>query len=85
MKIFLYKFIVILLGIFLLFELTVGSQIKKLERKFYSLTSKEKIFIYKNKIKEEIRKANTKETILSGEDADLLKKFINKINSELNN
>jgi len=85
MKIFLYKFIVILLGIFLLFELTVGSQIKKLERKFYSLTSKEKIFIYKNKIKEEIRKANTKEKILSGEDADLLKKFINKINSELNN
>jgi len=85
MKIFLYKFTVILFGIFLLFELTVGSQIKKLERKFYSLTSTDKIFIYKNKIKEEIKKANAKDKILSGEDADLLKKFINKINSELKN
>ena len=43
MKIFLYKFIIVLFGIFLLFEITIGSKIKYYERSLKSIASKSNI------------------------------------------
>ena len=70
---------------FILFEITIGSKIKEFERNFNIINNKEKIINFGNKLREEINKANSKDKILSSEDAQLLKKFINKINSELKN
>ena len=70
---------------FILFEITIGSKIKEFERNFNIINNKEKIINFGNKLREEINKANSKDRILSSEDAQLLKKFINKINSELKN
>ena len=85
MKIFIYKLTIALIGLFVLFEITIGSKIKEFERNFNIINNKEKIINFGNKLREEINKANSKDKILSSEDAQLLKKFINKINSELKN
>ena len=45
---------------------------------------KETAIIIKNKIRSELNSGLKKERILSEEDALLIKKFINKISSELN-
>ena len=39
----------------------------------------------RDKIREEIKKANNKEKILNDEDKELLKEFISKIQKELSN
>ena len=85
MKIFIYKLTIALIGLFVLFEITIGSKIKEFERNFNIINNKEKIINFGNKLRDEINKANSKDKILSSEDAQLLKKFINKINSELKN
>ena len=85
MKIFIYKLTIALMGLFVLFEITIGSKIKEFERNFNIINNKEKIINFGNKLRDEINKANSKDKILSSEDAQLLKKFINKINSELKN
>ena len=85
MKIFIYKFTIILIGFFLLFQFTIGTQVRKIKQQIYNLSSKEKIYDLKEKIREELKSAESKDRILSKEDASLLKNFINKIDSELNN
>jgi len=85
MKIFIYKFTIILIGFFLLFQFTIGTQVRKIKQQIYNLSSKEKIYDLKEKIREELKGAESKDRILSKEDASLLKNFINKIDSELNN
>ena len=49
MKIFLYKFIIVLFGIFLLFEILVGSKLKYYERNFKSILSKQGLLKLKKK------------------------------------
>ena len=85
MKIFIYKFTIILVGFFILFELTIGSQLRKIEKKIYNLSSVDKIQDIKESIRDELKRAQSKDRILSKDDAILLKKFMDKINSELNN
>ena len=46
---------------------------------------KENIVLIKDKIREEIRGSLNKDQILNTEDAILLKKFLEKINSEIQN
>ena len=83
MKFFIYKTLVFCFCIFLLFQLTIGSLIKKYEAKLYNLKSKENIEYVKEKIREEINISLKKEKILKKEDSILLKKFLDKINNEL--
>ena len=54
MKIFIYKFIIILFGVFLLFEFTIGSKIKYVERNFMTLFSKTEITTITEKVKESL-------------------------------
>lgn len=74
-----------MIGLFILFQLTVGSLINEFKSEVSNLQTKEKIFTVKNKIREELKKANQKEKILNENDAKLLKTFIKKITNELNN
>jgi hypothetical protein len=84
MRIFFYKFIIILVGLFILYQLTIGYTIKKFEQKFYSINIKEQSEFIKNKLREEIKDTLKKDRILEKEDAILLKKFYLKTLNEIN-
>ena len=83
MKIFLYKFAIILVGVFLLFEFTIGSKLKYYERNLTNLLSKQNIESIKQKAKDEMRVAINKDVYLDPKDAKLLNQFIKKIQKEL--
>ena len=84
MKIFIYKTIFILIGIYILYMLTIGIKINSYERSFKNLTTDQGRELIRNKIRNELRKANEKDQILKPEDREILKKFITKIQNELN-
>jgi len=85
MKIFIYKTIFALLGVFLLYQFTIGKKIEYYEYKFRNLTTDQGRESIRDKIRGEIKKANEKDKILNDEDKDLINKFISKIQKELNN
>ena len=66
-----------------MFQLTIGIVIKQIEKKINLATSEENLFKIKNKIRKELDAAVKKDNYLSDEDALLIKKFLNKIKSEL--
>jgi len=84
MRLFFYKFIIICVGFFILYQVTIGYTIKKLQTKFYSINIKEQSEFIKDKLREEIRSSLKKEEILSREDATLIKNFYKKILSDIN-
>ena len=84
MRIFFYKFIIIIVGLFILYQLTIGFTIKKIQQKFYSINVKEQSEFIKDKIREEIKNTIKKDEILTKEDAILIKKFYLKILNEIN-
>jgi hypothetical protein len=84
MRIFFYKFIIIIVGLFILYQLTIGYTIKKIQQKFYSINVKEQSEFIKDKFREEIKNTLKKDEILTKEDAILIKKFYLKLLSEIN-
>jgi hypothetical protein len=84
MRIFFYKFIIIIVGLFILYQLTIGYTIKKIQQKFYSINVKEQSEFIKDKLREEIKNTLKKDEILTKEDAILIKKFYLKVLSEIN-
>ena len=85
MKIFVYKTLFIFLCIFLLFQLTFGIKIKQLNDELEKFKSQKNIKNMKNKLRDELRNAISKENYLSPEDAKLINDFINKLQKELSN
>ena len=85
MRIFVYKTIFVLLGIYLLYQFTIGRKIEHYEHQVKDLTTDQGREVIRDKIREEMRKANNKDKILNEEDKELIKKFITKIQNELNN
>ena len=84
MKIFIYKTLIVIFSVYLLFQFTVGLKIgeyeKKLESLIYNKQTREKII---EKVKEEIKIANQKESLFTSEEKELLSSFIDKIQKEL--
>jgi len=85
MKTFVYKSLFIFVGIFILFQLTVGAKLNQLDKELTQIKSKENIEIIKNKLREELKNAISKENYLSPDDAKLINEFINKLKKELSN
>ena len=85
MRIFIYKTLVIIVAIFFLYQLTIGYTIHSFQKKLYSSFDKESAEKIKNKIREEIKIGLKKDKILNVEDAILIKKFFEKVNSEIKN
>ena len=85
MKIFVYKTIFVLVGIYVLYQFTIGTKIESYERYLKNFTNDQGREQIRNKIRDELRKANSKDQILKIEDRKLLKEFITKIQNELNN
>tara|TARA_Y100000590_G_scaffold243114_1_gene273276 strand:- start:694 stop:951 length:258 start_codon:yes stop_codon:yes gene_type:complete len=83
MKIFIYKTLFVFVCAFVLFHLTIGIKIKQLNNELERLQSKENIEVIKNKIRDELKNAVSKENYLSAEDAKLINEFINKLKGEL--
>ena len=83
MKQYIYKVIIALIAVVLIYEFTIGKLIKKYTDKLNYISTKEgrKEFIIS--LREEIKKGVKKERYLSKEDAQLLNQFINKIQKEL--
>ena len=83
MKIFVYKTIFVLIGIYILYQFTIGIKINSYERNLKNLTNDQGRELIRNKIRNELKKANEKDQILNPEDRKILKKFILKIQNEL--
>jgi hypothetical protein len=83
MKLFIYKILIATVLFFVLYQVTIGSTIKKVKKNLDYLSSDEN----KNKIKEKIRKelktAIKKENYLTTKDAELIKQFLDKISKEI--
>ena len=84
MRQFIYKTVVAVLAIILVFEFTIGKKISQFGGKVDAISSKEGRKETVNKLREEIQKAVKKERYLSKEDAKLINQFILKIQKELN-
>ena len=84
MRQFIYKMVVAVLAIILVFEFTIGKKISQFGGKVDAISSKEGRKETVNKLREEIQKAVKKERYLSKEDAKLINEFISKIQKELN-
>ena len=84
MRQFIYKMVVIVLAIILIYEFTIGKKISQFGGKVDAVSSKEGWKETVNKLREEIKKAVKKERYLSKEDAKLINEFILKIQKELN-
>lgn len=83
MKIFIYKVLFSFMCLFFLFQVTFGHQIRKTENMILNLGSKEKIFLIKEKLKEEMKKGIEKDKIVQDDDALIIKAFLKKIILEL--
>ena len=85
MKQFIYKTIIIIVAIIIIYEFTISKQIKQITEQSEILLSKEGRKEGIEKLREEIKKAIKKERYLSKDDAKLINEFINKIAIELKN
>ena len=83
MKQFIYKLIVSVIAIVLVYEFTVGKLIKKYSDKLNFISTKDGRKELVISLREEIQKGVNKERYLSREDARLLNQFIKKIQKEL--
>ena len=83
MKQFIYKMIIAVIAIIMIYEFTIGKQISKFQGKVETITSKEGRKETINKLREEIKRAVKKERYLSKEDAKLIGEFISKIRKEI--
>ena len=83
MKQFIYKTLIAVVAIVLVYELTIAKQIKEFKSQSEVLMTKEGRKDGVNKIREELKKAVKKERYLSKEDAKLINQFIQKIKKEI--
>ena len=83
MKSFIYKVIVIIISIIIVYEFTVGKLINKYSSQINTFASKEGRKENINKLRKEINKGIKKERYLSKDDAKLINTFLNKIKKEL--
>ena len=85
MKTFVYKTLFIFVCILLLYQLTIGAKLKQLNKELTALKSKKNVEIIKDKLRNELRNAISKENYLSPDDAKLINEFMNKLKKELSN
>jgi len=84
MKIFIYKAILAAFLIIIVFEFTFGKRIDVLTQNIDKFSNKQGRMELLEKIRKEMRNGLEKESILKKDDRILIKKFLNKITSEIN-
>ena len=83
MKQYIYKIVIFVIAIIMIYEFTIGKQINKYTDKLNTISSKEGRKESVLKLREEIKKGVKKERYLSKEDAKLINQFLKKIQKEL--
>ena len=83
MRNYIYKTIIAIIAVVLVYEFTIAKQIKQFTSQSDILLSKEGRKDGVEKLRAEIKKAIKKERYLSKEDAKLINEFLNKIRIEL--
>ena len=83
MKQFIYKMLIFILSIILIYEFTIGKQISQFSGRMDAVSSKEGRKESINKLREELKRAVKKDRYLSKEDAKLINEFLFKIQREL--
>ena len=83
MKFFIYKTLIVVFLVYVLFELTIGQRINKFKEQINILNSSEGRNKIISKLKEEIKDANEKENYFDPEERELISTFIKKITKEL--
>ena len=83
MRQYIYKTIIIVIALILVFEFTIGRSINKFDQKIETLFSKEGRKETIVSIKNEMQKAVDKDNYLSNEERVLIRSFIKKIKQEL--
>ena len=83
MKIFIYKSIIVFFLFIIAFHVTVNYKLRSYEKELKSFVSEENKEKYKNKIKDEMRKAIKKENYFTVEEKNLINDFLQKIKKEL--
>jgi len=83
MKQYILKLIFAIFAIIVAYEFTIGKEVKKINQKASFILTKEGRKDGIEKIKKEMRRAIKKENYLDKDERELLKAFINKIQSEL--
>ena len=83
MKIFIYKTIIVMIAFFILFEITINSTIKQINKKIDTYTSSAGRHKAKETIISEMKSAIQKENYFTEEEREVISKFIKKITSEI--
>jgi|TARA_B100001964_G_C14241472_1_gene605259 hypothetical protein len=83
MKIFIYKLLISIVAFYILFELTIGAQIKYFTNFINNLKSDDQRIIIKEKVKDELRKAVKKDRYFTVEESQLISSFLLKLQKEL--
>ena len=83
MKIFIYKTIIVMIAFFILFEITINSTIKQINKKIDTYTSPAGRHKAKETIISEMKSAIKKENYFTEEERILISTFINKLKKEL--
>jgi len=81
---YIYKTIIAVIAIIVIFEFTIGKEISQINDKIDTFGSKEGRKKIISSLKKEIKKANEKENYLDEEERELIKDFIIKIKKEIN-
>lgn len=84
MKIFFYKSILVFFLFLLAFHLSYGYISKRVKSLVDERISRESLQLIKDKIKDEMKVALTKEDYISPEDAKLINMFLEKVKTDLN-
>ena len=85
MRSYIYKTIIVVIALIVVFEFTIGKTLDKITAQTNILLTKEGRKGMVVSIKNEMKKAVEKENYLKQDERVLINKFINKIKSELKN
>ena len=84
MRLFVYKSLIIFIGIYLLYNFTIGKKIDDYEKKLVNFTTDEGREKLRDLIRKEIKNTIDNENVFDPEDRVLVKKLLDKIKKELN-
>ena len=83
MKLFIYKSLIIFFLAVLLFKFTIGNVVRNYEEKIDTYFSEDNLILIKQKARKEMQNAIDKENYLEPEDAELISKFLKKLQVEI--
>ena len=83
MRIFIYKCIIVFVGIYLTYNFTIGKKIDEYESKLIFLLTDQGREQVRQLIRKEIKNSIDNEMLLKKNDQILLREFIDKLNKEL--